>query len=69
MTVMPGPSTEDAWRTNFDEVKARAGNSTSSMLLTKPTGLGGHPNLLPPSSPVLRRWTDWIERGTPYDVP
>jgi len=66
MSVEPAPADDQVWMANYDEVVARAGTPTSSLLLTRPTGLGGHLTVLSASSPILSRWRSWIEDGSPY---
>ncbi len=66
MTVLPAPADDLQWMANYDEVKARAGTTASSLLLGKPTGLGGHTVVLTATSPTLARWREWIGDGAPY---
>lgn len=67
MVVHAGPVEAAAWQANYDEVVSRSRNGSSSMLLIKPTGLGGHSVLFDTSSPVFARWSQWIDDGAPYD--
>ena len=69
MTILHGPTTEEAWRANYEEVRARGGSSSSSLLLAKPVGVGGHPVVVRPDSPVLARWRRWIAWGMPEQSP
>ncbi|MBW2461061.1 MAG: hypothetical protein JRH11_05410 [Deltaproteobacteria bacterium] len=67
MQVTPEPGSEGEWRDNYDEVVARAGSSTASLLIDKATGAGGHGAFLDASSPVLARWRAWVSGGTMYE--
>ncbi len=69
MRVKAQPTTDDAWRMNWMEVKARAGTSSASVLLQQAAGAGGHPALVPGSDPVAARWRAWVEAGAPLTVP
>lgn len=67
MPVTAAPATDDAWMANYNQVKARAGTATASLLIDKATGAGGHIAAVQPGDPMLDRWTEWIELGTPYE--
>ncbi len=67
MIVHANPTDEEAWLSNYDEIVARSGNPSSSLLLAKPSGLGGHTTVFEPSSPVLDRWAEWIDDGVSYE--
>lgn len=66
MVVRSGPASDEEWLFNYEEVKRRGGSVESSLLLTKPLGLGGHPSSLSAGSPMLVRWRAWINAGAPY---
>lgn len=66
MVVHAGPADDAAWQANYDEVLTRSRNGSSSMLLMKPTGLGGHPVLFDTGAPVVARWQTWIDDGAQY---
>lgn len=67
MPLAASPSSEDDWRSNYDQVKARAGGSTSSLLVDKATGAGGHVSSMTESEPMIARWRSWIASGSPYE--
>lgn len=67
MLVLAAPTDETDWQSNYDEIVARSGNASSSLLLAKPSGLGGHVTVLAPSSPVLDRWAVWIDDGVLFE--
>ncbi len=67
MLVLAAPTDEADWVANYDEVIARSGNSTTSLLLAKPSGLGGHVTVFEPSSPVIDRWAEWIDDGVSFE--
>ncbi len=67
MPLIPSPTSEDDWRSNYDQVKARAGGSTSSLLVDKATGAGGHVASMSGSDAVITRWREWIASGAPYE--
>ena len=69
MRVKAQPATDDAWRMNWMEVKARAGTASASVLLQKAAGAGGHPALVPATDPVAARWRAWVEAGAPLTAP
>ncbi|MCC6995574.1 MAG: hypothetical protein IT370_13270 [Deltaproteobacteria bacterium] len=69
MRVKAQPASDDAWRMNWTEVKARAGTASASVLLQKAAGAGGHPALVPTADPVAARWRAWIEAGAPLTAP
>lgn len=68
MPLVSQPSSEDDWRANYNQVRARAGTATSSLLLAKATGAGGHVAGLSPDDPVHQRLQQWIAAGAPYDA-
>ena len=67
MLVLAAPSDDGDWQANYDEVVARSGSASSSLLLAKPSGLGGHVTVFGPSSPVIDRWTEWISDGVLFE--
>ena len=67
MLVLASPADELDWQANYDEVVARSGNANSSLLLAKPSGLGGHVTVFGPSSPMIERWTEWIDDGVVFE--
>jgi len=66
MPLATAPTTEDDWRANYDQVKARTGTAASSLLIDKATGAGGHLAALSEGDPELTRLRAWIEAGSPY---
>lgn len=67
MRVVAAPTEESDWQANYDAIVARSGNAEASLLIAKPSGLGGHITVLAPSSPVIQRWIDWIGDGVPFE--
>lgn len=67
MHLTPSPSADADWTENFAEVSARAGTSTSSLLLEKAMGAGGHVAPIQEGDVVELRWRAWIAAGTPFE--
>jgi len=67
MLVLAAPTDDLDWQANYEEVAARSGNPSSSLLIAKPSGLGGHVTVLAPSSPMIDRWAEWIDDGVPFE--
>lgn len=65
MPLTPAPQSDDEWLANYEAVRSRAGTRTSSLLMDKATGAGGHVALAE-SDPMLQRWWAWIDRGAPF---
>jgi hypothetical protein len=65
MTLTLQPATDDEWRANYEETRARAGTERDSLLIDKSLGAGGHPGLLS-SDPRIERWRAWVAAGAPY---
>ena len=60
------PESDEEWLANYETVLARARNVDSSLLIAKPTGVGGHVVVLSRASPILARWRAWILQGARY---
>jgi hypothetical protein len=67
MRLVADPITEDDWRNNYNQVRARAGTVTSSLLLDKAQGAGGHLAGLAADDPIVIRWQTWIAAGAPFE--
>jgi hypothetical protein len=67
MPLVPNPVTEQQWRDNYNQVAARAGTASSSLLIDKAAGSGSHVASLSPSDPVVQRWLLWIADGAPFE--
>lgn len=67
MPLVVAPATEDEWRDNYNQVMARAGTQSTSLLISKASGAGGHVASLDAEDPMLERWRSWIAAGTPYE--
>lgn len=69
MPLTGHPEADAQWEANYQQVRARAGSSSSqSPLLAKAAGDGGHIAALEPDHPAVLRWKAWITSGTPYDL-
>jgi len=66
MPLVAAPMSDDDWRDNYGQVMARAGTASTSLLIDKATGVGGHVAVLADDPLTLSRWRDWIAAGTPY---
>jgi len=66
MPLIANPSSDDDWRANYNQVKARTGTTSSSLLMEKAVGAGSHVPSLSADDPVMQRWREWIELGAPY---
>lgn len=64
--IIESPTTEDEWRTNYEETAARIGDGSSAPLVDRPLGSNGHPVVLRAESDVPERWREWIHSGAPY---
>jgi hypothetical protein len=68
MPLVPNPSTEDEWEANYNQVSARAGSSSSSLLIDKAVGAGAHVESITLADPMMDRWEDWVAAGAPYEA-
>lgn len=66
MPLVANPISDDDWRDNYNQVKARAGTVSASLLMEKATGAGSHVPSLSADDPMMSRWREWIELGAPY---
>ena len=68
MKVVAHPSSDKSWLDNYSQVKARAGSTSSSLLIDKATGDQEHVGSLGSDDAVIKRWRGWIAAGTPYQL-
>ena len=66
MPLVASPDDEDDWLGNYNQVKARAGTTSSSLLIDKATGAGAHVAALTAADPMMDRWLEWVATGSPY---
>jgi len=67
MPLTPAPSSDSDWMANYEQVSARVGGATSSLLIDKATGAGGHIATLTDGDAIVTRWRSWIASGAPYE--
>jgi hypothetical protein len=69
MTLVADPASDDQWIANYEEVRSRAGTPSSSPLIDKALGAGGHVASIAAGDEMLDAWAAWVAAGAPYQAP
>jgi hypothetical protein len=68
MPLVANPLSDADYLANYQQVLARAGDSSSSLLMDTALGNGGHIAPMDSSDAMAERWREWIAQGAAYEI-